>query len=514
MGTRQVALLHLVNWYDERSLTEDVFAPVGSAYVEAALRDAGYDVALQTYRFNPDDFRLPEVLSSTAATPFMVGVSATGNEIAELKTLTRRLREACPEAFIVAGGYCSLDEERLFQGSDLDAVVLGEGEATAVALARALEGGDDLRSVPGMLVRTHDGIVRTPRREQPEDLDSLAMPAYSHLPADSGVIRVYASRGCPYVCSYCEIKDFYEGSKRIREHGPDYLRRLILGLSARSSVPVERVYFNDDEFLLRASHLVDVAVLARGLQVKIVFQTRTRDVITHQHVISQNADVIHEVHMGVESFSLSQLDRWRKRTSPEQNAAAVEILAALAIPVYPYMILTDAQTTASEIADTCAGLLSLPRGPIPSVTCRRRTSPWLSPLERSVNLKRLKTFYGDIERSVDSTWLDDFWGFVNSTEQAATSLSRMLFELRGGCLLDDRRPGVAELELDEAAVRLLRERIEHLPYLAERITALNARERRAVARQDADAFAAEAKMVCAVHAAATSALARTDTLIS
>jgi hypothetical protein len=507
-----IVLLHLVNWYDERSLKEDVFAPVGSAYIEASLREAGYDVALQIYRYNPDDFHLPECLRG--AQPLMIGVSATGNEINELKSLTNRLREAFPEVFLVAGGYCSLDEERLFQDSSLDAVVLGEGEATAVALARALEIGDDLRSIPGMLVRTRDGIVRTAVREQPSDLDALAMPVYDHLPADSGVIRVYASRGCPYVCSYCEIKDFYEGSKRIREHGLDYIRGLIVGLSARSSAPVERVYFNDDEFLLRASHLVEIAALARELQVKIVFQTRARDVITHRDVISQNVDVIYEVHMGVESFSASQLDRWKKRTSPEQNMAAVEILAGMAIPTYPYMILTDAQTTISEIGDSCAGLLALPRGPIPIAIRGQRAFPCLSPLERSVNLKRLKTFYGEIERSVDSLWLDDLWAFINSTEQAASSLSRVLLELRADRLLDYGRAGSADLELDESAVQLLRERIEHLPYLAERISVLDASKRRIAAQQDASAFSAEARMVCAMHAAATSARAGALNLVS
>ena len=496
----RVALVHLVNWYDERSLHEDVFAPIGSSYLAAALEAAGVQADLEVYRYDPDGFALPAIRANDL--PLFIGISATGNEVDALKRLSLAIRAAYPGIPIVAGGYCSLDREGLFEDSALDIVALGEGEQTVVDLATVLSAGGSPRTVAGILFRDADSrIVQTAARPQPPSLDDLPMPVYDHIPNDSGIVRVYASRGCPYECTYCEIKDFYQRSRRIRSHGPRYIRRLIQALSARGDRPVEVVYFNDDEFLLAADHLRDVGTVARDLGVEIVFQTRTRDVVRHRETIAEHRDVIREIHMGVESFSQSQLDRWRKRVSVETNRAAMLVLSELAVPVYPYLILTDEKTTVRELAETCDGLLSLPPGPVRRVVHGRTALAWLTPVERDVRVQRMKTFHGDVERRPESEWLEALWTFVNLTVSSAAALSQIVGHARGSSQPGRPLPAPAAAEAADVG-DLLRERIAYLPELAAEIVDMPIEQALERAESAASRFVRDSKIRRATYLAA------------
>ena len=105
----------------------------------------------------------------------------------------------------------------------VDVTVRGEGEATfaamldALAGARAAGSGDadeplDLTAlieVPGLSVRTPDGIVHTPDRDRIVDLDTVPSPlltglfdGYAAATIPSFVLET--NRGCPYGCTFCD----------------------------------------------------------------------------------------------------------------------------------------------------------------------------------------------------------------------------------------------------------------------------------------------------------------------
>lgn len=458
-----VLLLHLTNWYPQEKLESDVFAPIGSAYVAAALRASGYDVAVEIHRYSGRG-GVADVLARYE--PKIIGISATGNEIAILKHLSLSLRNERPSIPQIAGGYCCLAGESLFEGSALDAVVIGEGEQPMLDLVDRFRGQVPISDVLGILVRLPDGaIVSTPPRPVPADLDTLPIPTYEHIPAASRVLRVYSSRGCPYSCTFCEIKDFYS-SKKIRYHGADYMTRVIQGLLHRAGNSVRHLYFNDDEFLLSADHLRSMATVTRSFGLTMVFQTRVQDVLRHRDVLAEHVDVIHEIHMGVESFSPTQLERWEKRASVEQNRQATEVLAGLGISYYPYMILSDSVTTVEELRDTCQGLLDLPPCPFTVWDEGSPVRPVLSPLHRGLHLNRLKNFTGEIERSQDTEYLETVWDFLAATAEEYEKLTELYVSgLARAALCSEGAESLRD-ELHPLA-RLIDRRIASIPALAE-----------------------------------------------
>ena len=84
------------------------------------------------------------------------------------------------ECFICAGGpYPIAVQERCLEdaGTDIDAIVTGEGEFTVLELVERLTAGKNLEGVQGVVYREGERIIANPPRPLITDLDSLPFPA-------------------------------------------------------------------------------------------------------------------------------------------------------------------------------------------------------------------------------------------------------------------------------------------------------------------------------------------------
>jgi anaerobic magnesium-protoporphyrin IX monomethyl ester cyclase len=158
--------------------------------------------------------------------PDVVGLSVMTFQRRTALRLVQKLREWCPDARIVAGGYDpSLDTAAWMRPGGVDVVVRGEGEVTFRELLRALERGDtDLAPIAGLTWRRDDGtVVHNADRHVLGSLDELQLPrrdarvldGYTFLGAQVDVVET--SRGCTYDCSFCSIiemrgRNFHTGS--------------------------------------------------------------------------------------------------------------------------------------------------------------------------------------------------------------------------------------------------------------------------------------------------------------
>ena len=127
----------------------------------------------------------------------------------------RLCREAAPEARTIAGGgHFSNLAHRYAAHPDIDAICIGEGEATFAELLQVFAEDDpDLSKVDGIAYGEVDSFVQTAPRKLIKDLDSIPIPAYDLLPmhlygrsrylfSPSGA-TIHHSRGCTSSCSFC-----------------------------------------------------------------------------------------------------------------------------------------------------------------------------------------------------------------------------------------------------------------------------------------------------------------------
>jgi len=115
----------------------------------------------------------------------------------------------------MGGHYSSFQPaEILARIPGLDSVVRFDGEMTLVKILHCLSAGADWRTLPGIAFRSDAGeIVLAPLAPVVDDLDVLPWPDrrsidYEGHPAPTA--SVLGSRGCPWDCTFCSIRPFYE----------------------------------------------------------------------------------------------------------------------------------------------------------------------------------------------------------------------------------------------------------------------------------------------------------------
>jgi radical SAM superfamily enzyme YgiQ (UPF0313 family) len=208
-------------------------APLSLACLSAALRASGVrtvpiDGCSDVDRCTPLD-GLPFVVNGLTAdaiadrvdpTSLFVGISCMfSREWIYQKRVITAVRRRFPRMPIVAGGeHVTADPAFVLRDCPaVSACALGEGEETIVELARAFERSTPLADVAGLALRSEDGtVVHTRRRARVTAIDALPWPAWDDLPLDvyldrgfgmdeylTRSIPMLASRGCPYLCTFC-----------------------------------------------------------------------------------------------------------------------------------------------------------------------------------------------------------------------------------------------------------------------------------------------------------------------
>lgn len=135
--------------------------------------------------------------------------------------VARRIKRKAPDRIVVFGGpQCSRAQAGLgFAGEDcVDAVVVGEGEATLLALMDTVQKDGGLRPMPGLILRWKGEVLDCGDRDLIADLDSLPFPDYSDFRDDilkgaydnSRRLEIFDSRGCVRTCHFCSEWQFWK----------------------------------------------------------------------------------------------------------------------------------------------------------------------------------------------------------------------------------------------------------------------------------------------------------------
>ena len=196
-------------------------APLGLASLAAVSRQAGHAVSAVEGIFLGRPKLIADAVAATK--PDVIGTTTvTQDRLAAIETI-RQVRRACPEAFLVVGDshFTHSAADAMMSVSQIDAVVMGEGERTFLELLDCLPDRDGLGEIAGLIWRNGDGqVVTNEPRPLIQDISSLPMPAWdlfgpgAYSQRASNVARnrrgqnelvagVMTSRGCPQQCLFC-----------------------------------------------------------------------------------------------------------------------------------------------------------------------------------------------------------------------------------------------------------------------------------------------------------------------
>jgi hypothetical protein len=354
--------------------------PEGFAYLTAALREAGHEVA----GVNPNN-RIGYASAADMARSLileglkthqadMVGVGGLCTDFAFLKDAISITREFDPTLPIVmGGGIVTHDAKFVFETLKPDYCIVGEGEEAIVALADRISSGRPVSDIPGIGYWDDTIPVFTEERREYIDIDKLPFPDYSPFGLEEmmedfalaarylyrypksapRMMTLVAARSCPFSCTFCTHA---KANRRYRS-------RSVANVIEEIRVSYERNRFNiliilDELFAVNKNRLrefceaINEGRTRYGWDFVWAFQTHASAALDLVALKMAKDAGCFFFSYGMESASPRVLASMNKKTRPEQLSAAIELAKEAEIGFGGNFIFGDPAETPETISET------------------------------------------------------------------------------------------------------------------------------------------------------------------
>ncbi len=300
-------------------------------YIAAALESRGHDVTIADLRFSrPVEHYLSRLR------PGLVGIAGMhALETEDVLALAARVRRAAPAIPLIIGGHTAAAYPGPFLSSDVDAIVVDDGERAVPLVAEALERGRALHDVPGLAIAGSSGTVLRSKGETGTlQLDEVPRPARHHVArwshqyaclAHRPTSLIETARGCPFRCSFCSIWQLHH--RAVRE-------RSIESVCDDFAATSDHVFIADDLFWYHPPRSLELAqaLRKRGIrkrwilvQSRVDLVARQADLLEAWRPVADHFDIF----FGLEAATNEGLRSLAKDATVDHTASAIEVSRAL-----------------------------------------------------------------------------------------------------------------------------------------------------------------------------------------
>jgi anaerobic magnesium-protoporphyrin IX monomethyl ester cyclase len=301
--------------------------PLGLGYLAAAAKREGYDVDVCDLNLG-DPSGLPALSSYD-----VVGISL---DTSRYNGAVSVARAAISEgATVIMGGpHATFVADDILTAGNAHYIVRGEGEGTFVRLLNGLSVGEDIAGINGVSFMRKGGVIHTPDRPPPHDLDALPYPDREALHIDRYkslrlggrfISSMVTSRGCPFNCGFCSSTVFSGATWRSRSSAGvlDEIESIVKDFDFGA------VCFMDDNFTINPQRVIEIAegLIARRLDIFWWCFSRSDIIIRNEEMVRDMArSGCRYVFMGIESASDSILKNYGKTMKSADSVRAIEML--------------------------------------------------------------------------------------------------------------------------------------------------------------------------------------------
>ena len=313
---------------------------LGLGYIASALKKKGHEVKyLDCLKEKADALSWRKIISEGRYD--VVGVQMYSYAHDYVKNMLRIAKDVLPNAVTVVGGphANAVPEQALRDNPEIDYVIHGEGEMAFPALLDALAQNDcDKASIPNLTWRDR-GAVRVNNKSFIEDLDELDLPAWDLIdprtyPALShGLLNraypiapIFATRGCPYSCTFCSARN--NMGPKLRNRTPskvvDEIEMLVKGYG------VKEIHFEDDNFTFHKDFASQICqeIINRKIEISWACPNGVRlDSLDAELLKIMERAGCYSFALGIESGSDRVLKLMNKQTTVSQIRQKIRLIA-------------------------------------------------------------------------------------------------------------------------------------------------------------------------------------------
>ena len=298
-------------------------------YGEKMLKEWGLaeqaEISLAEYTIN---HQMEQILQDIyKRKPDVIGFSCYIWNISYVKVILADIKKVLPDVKLWAGGpeVSYHGEAFLKEEPAVDLVMMGEGEITFAHFLKALLEGEDLKQVPGLMVRNADGTFTDTGFRQVMDMSQIPFPyAFMDMKElEHRIIYYESSRGCPFSCAYC----LSSIDKKLRFRSLDLvLPELEWFLQAK----VPQVKFVDRTFNCKKSHAMAIWQYIRdhdngvtNFHFEIAADLLDKDELD---LLSTMRPGLVQLEIGVQSTNEKTLEAIRRKTDIEEIREITETI--------------------------------------------------------------------------------------------------------------------------------------------------------------------------------------------
>jgi len=351
-----------------------LFLPLGLAYLSAVLKNHGYE-------YDCIDLHTEEILHPTHSGDLwdhlshfdfsyyaIVALGGVFLNMTDLRYISQKIRNRNQDLFQIVGGQmATVMADLVVKNTCVDCVGLYEGEQIILELVQTLQERGDWRKINGLKYKNEeDKIVETPTRAklQPNEIPRMpdreswgfnilrkAFPKGS--PGRYSAV-VFASRGCPFLCTFCKP----QSGKEIRTRAIDDMIFEMKHLKGKWNV--QYIRFFDEVFIGSKNKIRELCnrMIEENLEIFWECQTQVRLVDKELIGIMKDAGCI-SINYGIESGSDSILKEMKKGITVELAHQAIESTREAGIAPGANFLVGFPSETTETIKQTRDFMLSL-----------------------------------------------------------------------------------------------------------------------------------------------------------
>lgn len=342
--------------------------PLGLAYLSATLKDF-FECIIYDLNFSDEKEFFEFMLDNEVG---LVGISSCTQYFHASTQLAKKIKIYSPKTYVVFGGYQATSEYEYIikHYIEFDFILMGKGEKSLNQLAQCIEKKDftGLKDISHIAYRDENlqPVIQNDFRQQFKrcfevvpDRTRIHKYPYRKNEINETIACISTMRGCYFNCSFCSISV----NDKVYLHKYEMIEEDIKNLCLNEEINC--LYFNDPDFIVNVVHCKTILeIIKKYSQIKhFKISTRSDTVLKHKDIIEQLLQYgCNSIEIGFESFSDTQLIRYNKGVTANENIECIHLLMSLKkrydFWVVPELIPFDPFVKISEITDTVNVLLN------------------------------------------------------------------------------------------------------------------------------------------------------------
>lgn len=347
-----------------REKTPYPVAPLGLAYIAAALQGKGHDILVLDLCFE-DDHESALKAALKKSPPDIIGISIRNIDnltfpgsifyLPFFKKIVETLRLESEAPIVLGGSGFSLFPEEILHSLGAEYGIIGEGESSIILLIELVGSGGDLSIIPNLIYRdgSREGLLIKNGLEFSRDFCSIT-PARSFIDNEryfklGGMANIQTKRGCPFKCVYCTYPILEGSSLRLRE--PCDVADEIESLCQEYAI--DHIFFVDDIFNIPEIHAIGICeeIVRRNIKVSWTCFVSPRS-MSVELVFAMKRAGCAGVEFGTDGGADQTLDALGKGFSQSDVERAQKLCDSAGLDVAHYLILGGPGETKETLEET------------------------------------------------------------------------------------------------------------------------------------------------------------------